>query len=71
VVAVDRMTEQTEMGDLYHKISKNPKQFFVDQDIKGCFRRAKRPIAKSTGSITEATEENASLPSAGNEGLTE
>jgi hypothetical protein len=51
----------SELGDVFDRISKDPSHFFLQQNIKGCFRRPKNPLEKSTANITETTEE---IPSA-------
>lgn len=57
MVAVEQVPDMSELGDVFDRISKDPSHFFLQQNIKGCFRRPKNPLEKSTGNITDTTEE--------------
>lgn len=56
VVAIESMTEVSEMGDILKQINRNPTQYFVNQNIKGCFRKPnKERIGRSKSTVTETT----------------
>lgn len=56
-MAVEEVRDLSELGDVFDRISKDPSHYFLQQNIKGCFRRPKASLEKSTGNITETTEE--------------
>jgi hypothetical protein len=49
------MTEVSEMGDILNKINKSPSQYFLNQNIKACFRKPNGKIDRVKSNTTDAT----------------
>lgn len=52
-ITIEQATENTELGDICQAIKQNPSQYFLEQKVKNCFKKAQ--TERKIQSITETT----------------
>lgn len=52
-IPIEQATDNTELGDIYKAIKKNPSQYFLERNVKSCFKKGQ--MDKAISNITETT----------------